>query len=60
MSKKKSNKSFLDIIQEQRVESKKRTKFRGTFLEYLELIKKNPDIAKLAHKRLCERATHLR
>ena len=41
MSKKKSNKSFLDIIQEQRVESKKRTKFRGTFLEYLELIKKN-------------------
>ena len=54
MSKKKSNKSFLDIIQEQRVESKKRTKFRGTFLEYLELIKKNPDIAKLAHKRLCD------
>ncbi len=54
MSKKKTDKSFLDIIQAQRVESKKRKKFQGTFLDYLELIKQNPDIAKLAHKRLCD------
>ena len=54
MSKKKTDKSFLDIIQEQRVESKKRKKFQGTFLEYLELVKQDPNITKLAHKRLCD------
>ncbi|OPJ63365.1 PrkA family serine protein kinase [Clostridium oryzae] len=26
--------------------------FQGTFLQYLELVKENPDIAKLAHKRI--------
>ena len=27
-------------------------KFEGTFLDYLELVRKNPDIVKLAHKRI--------
>lgn len=50
MSKTKNN-NFLDLIKNQRNE-KKREKFEGTFLEYLDLIKDNPDIVKLAHKRL--------
>jgi len=44
---------FLKIIQNQRKEKKKK-KFSGTFLDYLELIKENPDSVKLAHKRLCD------
>tara|TARA_A100001011_G_scaffold398316_1_gene502299 strand:+ start:164 stop:2095 length:1932 start_codon:yes stop_codon:yes gene_type:complete len=47
----KSN-DFLKIIKEQRA-NKVNNKFEGTFLEYLDLIRENPDIAKLAHKRLC-------
>ena len=46
-------KDFLKIIEQQRA-SKVDDKFDGTFLEYLELVRKNPSIAKLAHKRLCE------
>ena len=42
---------FLDLINNQRQE-KKEEKFKGTFLEYLSLIQKNPDIAKPSHKRL--------
>ena len=42
---------FLKIIEEQRKE-KKEEKFSGTFLEYLEVVKNNPDIVKTAHKRL--------
>jgi len=49
--KKKTN--FLELIETQRSVSK-REKFKGTFLEYLELVQENPDIAKLAHKRLCD------
>ena len=49
--KKKTN--FLELIEEQRQVSK-REKFKGTFLEYLELVQENPDIAKLSHKRLCD------
>ena len=49
---KKENK-FLDLIKAQR-SAKKREKFEGTFLEYLELVKENPDIAKTSHKRLCD------
>jgi len=49
--KKKTN--FLELIEEQR-QTSKREKFKGTFLEYLELIQDNPDIAKLSHKRLCD------
>lgn len=48
----KSN-DFLKIIKEQRA-NKVNNKFEGTFLEYLNLIRENPDIAKLAHKRLCK------
>ena len=44
---------FLDLIKKQR-SKKKRVKFEGTFIEYLEMIKDNPDKIKLAHKRLYE------
>ena len=46
-----SSKKFLDIIHKQRSVSKKK-KFSGTFLEYLDLVNDNPDIAKLSHQRL--------
>ena len=42
---------FLDLINKQRSE-KKEEKFEGTFLEYLEKLQDNSDIAKPAHKRL--------
>ena len=42
---------FLDLINKQRQE-KKEEKFEGTFLEYLEKVQEDPDIAKPAHKRL--------
>jgi serine protein kinase len=48
----KNENDFLNLIQSQRNE-KKREKFRGTFLEYLDLVKQNPDLVKLSHKRLC-------
>jgi len=44
---------FLKIIQNQR-KGKKKKKFSGTFLDYLEVIKDNPDSVKLSHKRLCD------
>ena len=44
---------FLDIINKQR-KKKKTPKFSGTFLDYLEEIKKNPESIKLAHRRLYE------
>jgi len=47
----KKEKAFLDLIKEQRSKSKE-DKFKGTFLEYLDLIQDNPSIVKLAHKRL--------
>ncbi|WP_163192923.1 PrkA family serine protein kinase [Clostridium thermarum] len=43
--------SFKDIIQSDR-EAKNKFKFEGTFLDYLEIVKENPGIAKLAHKRM--------
>jgi len=43
--------SFLKLIQNQRKE-KEYQKFKGTFLEYLQRVQDNPDIIKLAHKRL--------
>ena len=46
-----SKKDFLTIITDQR-KKKKKKKFSGTFLEYLELIKKNPSISQSSHKRL--------
>ena len=51
-----SRKKFLDIIENQR-KSKKEEKFEGNFLDYLELISKNPDIIKLSHKRLHDSIT---
>ena len=44
---------FLDLIQKQRKTSKYE-KFNGTFLEYLGVVKENPDLIQLAHKRLYE------
>lgn len=44
---------LLDLIEKQR-NKKKKEKFKGTFIEYLEMIKDNPDKIKLAHKRLYE------
>jgi serine protein kinase len=41
-------KALIDQDREQRVKEH----WRGTMLEYLELVKNNPDIAKLSHKRL--------
>ena len=46
-------KNFLDIINKQRA-SKKKEKFSGTFLEYLDHVQENPGAIKLAHKRLYE------
>ena len=43
--------TFLDLINKQRSE-KKEEKFEGTFLEYLEQLQIDSDIAKPAHKRL--------
>jgi len=44
---------FLDIIKKQR-KLKKTKRFDGTLIEYLELLRKDPDVVKLAHKRLCD------
>ena len=44
---------FLDLIQKQRAASKYE-KFNGTFLDYLSEVKSNPDLIRLAHKRLYE------
>tara|TARA_A100001011_G_scaffold393650_3_gene484062 strand:- start:9596 stop:11530 length:1935 start_codon:yes stop_codon:yes gene_type:complete len=46
-----SQKKFLELISKQRRKSKKE-KFKGTFLEYLEVIQDKPTTVKLAHKRL--------
>jgi len=45
------NKSFLDLIQNKRKESRSE-KFTGTLLDYLEVLRKNPEIVTLSHKRL--------
>lgn len=42
---------FLKIIKKQR-EEKEEKKFEGNFIDYLELLEKDPSIAKTAHKRL--------
>lgn len=44
---------FKKIIQRDR-ETRKKTMWRGTMLEYLEIVRENPDIPKLSHKRLYE------
>ncbi|WP_156626673.1 serine protein kinase [Clostridium tertium] len=42
---------FKEFIKSDR-ESRNKEKFEGTFLDYLEIVKGNPDIAKLSHKRI--------
>ena len=42
---------FLKLIEGQR-KTRGSKKFAGVFLDYLELVSQNPDIAKLSHKRL--------
>ena len=46
-----SKDNFLKLIEKQRNKNKK-PKFEGTFLDYLDLVSKNPDLTKLSHKRL--------
>lgn len=54
MARAKANKKdFLDLITNQR-DSKKRDKFEGTFLDYLEKVRTDPEMIKLAHRRLYE------
>lgn len=43
--------NFEEFIKSDR-ESRNKEKFEGTFLDYLEKVKENPDIAKLSHKRI--------
>jgi len=44
---------FLDIIKKQRVDSQKEA-WRGSFIEYLETLQRNPETVKLAAKRLVD------
>ena len=46
-----AKKKFLDLIESHRGR-KKEAKFDGNFLNYLDLVSKDPDIVKSAHKRL--------
>jgi len=46
-----SKKNFLKLIQDQRKKSKKE-KFEGSFIDFLEKVKKEPELADAAHKRL--------
>lgn len=43
--------NFKEFILTDR-ESKNSQKFEGTFLEYLNIVKENPDVTKLSHKRI--------
>ena len=40
---------FKEFIKSDR-EKHNKQKFKGTFLDYLEIVKNNPDVAKLSHK----------
>ncbi|MFT9057263.1 MAG: serine protein kinase, partial [Ethanoligenens sp.] len=42
---------FSELLEEDRA-SRKKQNFEGTLLEYLHIVAQNPDIAKLAHKRM--------
>jgi len=46
-----SNSKYVDLINKQRSQ-KKTVSFKGTFLDYLEVVEKSPDISNLAHRRL--------
>jgi serine protein kinase len=49
-----ASKKLLDLIKVQREEKSKKKKFKGSLMDYVELVKKNPEIVKSSHKRLCE------
>ncbi|MDP4146506.1 MAG: PrkA family serine protein kinase [Bacillota bacterium] len=42
---------FKELIEKDR-ENRRKTKFEGTLLEYIQLVRDNPDIVKLSHKRM--------
>ena len=42
---------FKEFIKSDR-EKHNKQKFKGTFIDYLEIVKNNPDVAKLSHKRI--------
>ena len=46
-----NNFNFEELIKQGRKENQK-DRFEGTFLDYLEILRQNPDEAKLAHKRI--------
>ena len=48
-----SKSKFAELISKQRAEKKDKS-FKGTFLEYLEVLEEKPEISNLAHKRLYE------
>lgn len=50
-SKKVNSQDLLDLITKQR-DSKKKEKFQGKFIDYLDLVLKDPSIVKTSHKRL--------
>ena len=54
MKKNEARKDFLNLIENRRKE-KKREKFKGNLLDYLDLVKENNRINMLAHKRLYEK-----
>ncbi|MDZ5034962.1 serine protein kinase, partial [Clostridium perfringens] len=43
--------NFEEFIKSDR-ESRNKEKFEGTFLDYLEIVKEKPEVAKLSHKRI--------
>jgi len=51
-----STDSFLNLIKSQREKKSKKT-FKGTLLEYLDVVKDEPSICDLSHKRLYETIT---
>ena len=44
---------FKKLIQDDR-ETRKKSAWKGTMLEYLEVVRETPGVAKLSHKRLCD------
>ncbi|MFY9568582.1 MAG: hypothetical protein WAP56_05365, partial [Acetivibrionales bacterium] len=40
-----------EIIERER-QGRERERFEGTFLDYVEIVRKNPDVAMLAHQRI--------
>ncbi len=48
--------NFKELIEKDR-EKRKGEKFQGTLMDYLEIIKKNPEICNLAHKRMYDLIT---